>query len=169
MVQAAKRLRISVLAIALISTACSSTGKRTDGQGTGLPSGKVTAQVIENLVPLETQIAYAPRRFPEMENGILLDKGVQACLRQAPDIREEAFSVGLEGHLSYNGSVEAFRTSTSSESLKSCLTQAFKTINFQRGRMGPFKLQVVRAKPPEDDGKKPKGILLDLDGLKKWE
>jgi hypothetical protein len=151
-----------------VASACASKPKAID-PGTGLPSGKVTAQIIENRVYLEAQIAYAPRRFAEMESGILNHKGVQNCLRVAPDIREESFSVGLEGHLSYTGSIEAFRAKTPTESLRNCLTEAFKTINLQRGRMGPFKLQVVRGKPPEDDGKKPKGILLELSTLKKWE
>lgn len=169
MVQVANSLRISAVFVALACAACQSASKRTDAGGTGLPSGKVTAQIIENRVQIETQIAYAPRRFPEMENGILLNKDVQGCLRNAPGIREEAFSVGLEGHLRYTGAVESFVAETDTESLGACLNQAFMTINFNRGRMGPFKLRVIRSKPPLDDGKKPKGILLELEGLKKWE
>lgn len=169
MVQAANPLKIPLGLLLLGLSACGSASHHTEAAGTGLPSGKVTAQVIENLVPLEAQIAYAPRRFPEMENGILLNKPVQECLRAAPDIREESFAVGLEGQLSYTGSVESFRANTANEKLRSCLAEAFKSINFLRGRMGPFKLQVVHAKPPLEDGKKPKGILLELEGLKKWE
>ncbi len=171
MAQAAEldfKIHAILLLAVLVGAGCASGGsKRTEGGG--LPSGKATVEVIENRVALEAQVAYAPRRFQEMESSVLLSSKVQDCLRGAPDIREAAFVVGLEGILTFQGAVEQFNPSTPTESLGTCLTHAIKSVSFGRGKTGPFKMQVMRSKPPADPSKKPKGVLLDLTTVKKWE
>lgn len=145
---------------ALLFCACTSKPTQDGAQG------KVTTELVSNMIELEAVVAYAPRRPQELQDAILLSPKVQTCLRHAPEVREAAFTLGLEGYLNYKGEIEGLHAVHSSEPLKACMLKEIRALPFGRGRMGPFKMQLIRA---QSTGKKPKGILLDLSPGKKFE
>lgn len=165
MVQVAKQF--GILSLTILISACGSSGKKSETGG--LPTGRMTADLIENRVPLEVQVAYSPRRAKEIEASTLADLRVQQCLRSAPDIREADFSVSLEGTLNYIGQIGPVDVTASNPGLKDCLTKFLPSVAYGRGRSGPFQMRITRSKPPETPESKPKGFLLDLTSPKKWE
>lgn len=122
------------------------------------------------LVEIALIVAYAPRQAQEIENMILLSPGVQSCLKAAPEIRAEDFTIGFNGQLTSKGELEHLTVTHASSSLKSCLMKEMSRLAFGKGRSGPLKMQLTRNMK---QAKKLKPILLDLstgnDSTKKWE
>ena len=165
MEQVAKQL--GLLSLLLFISACASSGKKSEVGG--LPTGKMTADLIENRVPLEVQVAYSPRRAKDIEAQTLADLRVQQCLRSAPDIRETDFLVAFEGTLNHVGQMGTVVVTASNTGLKECLTKFLPLVAYGRGRSGPFQIRITRSKPPETPESGPVGFLLDLTSPKKWE
>lgn len=128
---------------------------------------KATLNAAENAVQIECNVAYAARPANEMESAFLFNEKVLSCLRQAPEIRDPQFSVSISGLLKYTGEIENPLVDGVSGALKNCLSREIGALSMNRGRPGAFKLQISRSQPTP--GKKPKGVLLDLNNVKKWE
>jgi hypothetical protein len=94
---------------------------------------------------------------------------IQDCLRSAANIRENSFQAGLEGHLNSRGEVDNVLVKSETADLKGCLEKNLGKVAYGRGRLGPFKMRIQRVKPPEDPSQEPKGVLLELTTVKKWE
>lgn len=153
-----------ILLIILLCAACQSKTLRS-------PQNKATLEPTpEQSVEIEAVIEYSPRQAQDLDNAILLNHQIQACLRLAYDIRETHFSVGMEGFIRQSGSVEKLNIRSQDQSLKACLQNVLSRLNLGSGGQGPFKMHVNRA---QNTGKKGKSLILDLsegpNSIKKWQ
>lgn len=129
---------------------------------------KTAEPVVGDIkIPIECVIAHGPRPQTEMEDTFLLNPKIQACLKSAPEIRDEKFFVAVSGMITPTGDVDKVFVDAPSDALKSCLSREIEALKMNRGRTGPFKLQIATAQTPSPG--KSRAILLDLSTVKKFE
>jgi hypothetical protein len=132
-------------------------------------SKKATAEISNaNQIELNVATVYSPRRYNELESTIMLDSGVQECLRSALVLDSSELRIVIEGRIGYTGDTSEVHVETvrESQSLKTCLEAQIGTLKHGRGLHGPFKMQIHHGQLPAAGGK---GLLLDLKPVKKFE
>jgi hypothetical protein len=157
-----------LIAALLIVSACSSRQPlTTTGRKVTSSNDKATLNPANTtLIEIDATVAYSPRRVEEIRESVLLHPGVLECLRRAPEVRETQFQVGVEGHLNYKGEAEDVQVVSPNPDLKKCLMREVSAVEFGRGRLGPFKMQIIRPQVGVSGGKP---MLLDLSEGKKFE
>lgn len=131
-------------------------------------ANKASTNGNPNLVSIQVDVAYASRRSEDLEQAVLLNAGVQSCLRLAIKPEQADFSVGVEAQITKLGRVLKPSATTPDAAFKGCLESQLGSLDLGKGKAGPFKLRILRSPDPVV-GQKPKGILLDLKPLRKFE
>lgn len=135
---------------------------------TSTHSGKATRGATGPLysVELEAEVPLSPRGGNEIEPAVILNPGVQACLREAILKSGDEFVVAFAGRINSKGAVSDVSVDHEYETLRDCLGSALARLNLGKGDAGPFKMQIsrVRTTPP-----KSKTFLLDMVDPKKFQ
>lgn len=154
------RARLTVLMVLLcICSACESKPVRPTREKLTAPTPK------ETRIEFDVKTLEAPGGDQRIESALILNPGIQDCLRQS-SLQNTEILVEISGEVRTDGRFRNVQVTQSQEVLRSCILLQLKKIAVEPGPAGRFRVRFTRVL----EGKpKSKTILLDKKEPKKFQ